>query len=69
MPKLSVTAVADFAERVGATFAQAFLAVLIANSTGVLNVGGVHDLEIAALAGGLAAAKYVLLKLNSLQTS
>ena len=60
--KVSGAAVADFAERVGATFAETFLALLVADSTGVVQL---TDVKVAAVAAGLAAAKYALLKLQA----
>lgn len=50
---------ADFTERVGATFLQAFIAVAM--------VTGVSDrtaLEAAAAAGGLSAAKFIQVELK-----
>ena len=47
----------DFVERVGATFLNAFLGVVVASHfTGHLS--DLNALEAAAVAGGLAAAKF-----------
>lgn len=50
----------DFTERVGATFAQAFLALAV--------VSGMSDLSMlkaAAVAGGIAAGKFALVQANT----
>lgn len=52
----------DLAERSFATFAQAFLAVLIVNQGSLTQVTA---LETAAVAGGLAVAKFLLIKANT----
>jgi Putative lactococcus lactis phage r1t holin len=52
----------DLAERTAATFAQAFLAVLIADESGVTQLTA---LKVAAVAGGLAVAKYLLVYANA----
>ncbi len=57
--KANKHAVVDFAERVSATFIQAFLAVAL--------VSGVSDLEaakVAGAAGALAVGKFVYAKVN-----
>lgn len=54
----------DFAERVGATFAQAFLALAV-----VSNMSDVHAVEAAAVAGALAAGKFALVKANAFLSS
>lgn len=51
----------DLLERSLATFAQAFLAVEIADQNGVSQV---ESLKIAAVAGGLAVAKWAYAKIN-----
>lgn len=59
MKKISKLGVLDFVERTSATFAQAFL--------GIVLVTGVSDqkaLLAAAAAGGIAAAKYAYVQLN-----
>ena len=53
-------AVIDFGERVGATFLQAFIGVALA--TGVSDVRAV---EAAGVAGAVAAAMFVKVRLNS----
>lgn len=52
----------DIIERTVATFGQAFLALLIADASGVSQT---NALEVAAVAGGLAAAKYIVVQLNA----
>lgn len=47
----------DVGERTLATFAQSFLAILIADQTGVTQLTA---LKVAAVAGGLAVAKYLM---------
>lgn len=54
-------ALVDLLERAGATFAQAFLASITINATGVAQV---EALKVAALAGGFAVAKFLLVKAN-----
>lgn len=51
----------DFVERVGATFLETFLALVITNSTSLTHLS---DFKTAAVAGGLSAAKVVLIALN-----
>lgn len=51
----------DLIERATATFAQAFLAVEIADQNGVSQI---ESLKIAAVAGGLAVAKFAYAKVN-----
>lgn len=50
---------ADFGERTIATFVQAFLALAL-----VTPLSDKTSLEAAAVAGGLAAGKYVYVELN-----
>lgn len=52
--------VLDFVERTTATFAQAFLGVAL-----VSGVTGWTALEAAAVAGGIAAAKYAYVQVNA----
>lgn len=57
---MSKVKLVDFSERVGATFAQAFLALAV--------VSGLSDLSMlkaAAVAGGLAAGKFALVQANA----
>jgi hypothetical protein len=49
----------DLAERTGATFAQAFLAAITVDATGITQVSA---LKVAAVAGGYAVAKFLLLE-------
>lgn len=56
----------DLAERTVATFAEAFLAVETLNQT---NLTQVSSLETAALAGGYAAGKFLLVKANAYLSS
>lgn len=58
---LNRKALIDLAERASATFAQAFLAVEIADQNGVSQIEG---LKIAVVAGGLAVAKFAYTKVN-----
>lgn len=51
--------VLDFAERTTATFAQAFLGVAL-----VTGISGWTAVEAAAVAGGIAAAKYAYVQVN-----
>lgn len=53
-------ALLDFAERVGATFLQAFIGAAL-----VSGVSDVKALEAAAAAGVLAAAMFVKVRLNA----
>jgi len=58
--KVNWPKVADFVERVSATFAQAFLAIAL--------VTGISDrkaLETAGIAGALAVGKYVYVEVNA----
>ena len=50
----------DFAERVSATFVQAFLAVAL-----VTGLSDRKSLEAAGVAGALAAGKFVYAKVNA----
>jgi Putative lactococcus lactis phage r1t holin len=52
----------DFGERAVATFAQSFLAIEIIDQNGVNQV---ESLKVAAVAGGLAMAKYVFVKVSA----
>lgn len=52
----------DLVERAGATFAQAFLAVEIADQKGVNQI---ESLKIAGVAGALAVGKWALVKINA----
>ena len=52
----------DLLERAGATFAQAFLAVLVVNQG---NLTQLTALETAAVAGGFAVAKFLLVKASA----
>jgi hypothetical protein len=52
----------DLVERAGATFAQAFLAIEVADQANIAQVGA---LKTAAYAGAFAVAKYALVKANS----
>lgn len=47
----------DLLDRAGATFAQAFLAVLVADASGITQP---EALKVAAVAGGFAVAKWLL---------
>ncbi len=47
----------DLAERAGATFAQAFLAAITVDASGITQMDA---LKMGAVAGGYAVAKYVL---------
>lgn len=58
---MTKTQLLDGAERTLATFAETFLALLIADSTGVTQIS---DIKIAAISAGLAAAKYLVVQLN-----
>ena len=55
-------AVVDLVERASATFGQAFLAVVVVNDG---TVPQKTALETALAAGGLAVAKFLLVKANS----
>ena len=57
----SVPVIVDLFERTFATFAQAFLAILIVNEG---SLSQITALETAAAAGGLAVAKFLLVKAN-----
>lgn len=61
-PALKNKTFLDLLERTGATFAQAFLAVQIADQG---KVDQVTSLKVAAVAGALAVAKYLLVKVNT----
>lgn len=50
----------DLAERAGATFAQAFLAAVTLGS-----VTDIHAAKLAAVAGGYAVGKFLLVKANA----
>ena len=52
----------DLFERTLATFAQAFLAILIVNQG---HLSQITALETAGVAGGLAVAKFLLMKANT----
>ncbi len=54
--------VLDLVERAGATFAQAFIAVEIADQNGVTQA---ESLKIAGVAGALAVGKWALVKINT----
>ena len=51
----------DLLERAGATFAQAFLAIEVADQANIAQIGA---LKTAALAGLFAVAKFALVKAN-----
>lgn len=51
----------DLAERAGATFAQAFLAIEVADQANIAQIGA---LKTAAFAGAFAVAKFLLVKAN-----
>lgn len=51
----------DMAERAGATFAQAFLAAITVDASGIAQVDA---LKVAAVAGAYAIAKYLLTQAN-----
>jgi hypothetical protein len=53
----------DLLERAGWTFAQAFFAVIVANEAGV----GLDALKVAGIAGGMAVAKFILVKADEYQ--
>jgi hypothetical protein len=57
MSKLKVL---DFVERVSATFGAAFLGLAL-----VTGVSTPKDLEAAAIAGGMSAAKFAYVELNA----
>lgn len=59
MKKVNWPKVADFAERVSATFIQAFLAFSL-----VTPLSDKKSLEAAGIAGALAAGKYVYVQVN-----
>lgn len=52
----------DLGERVGATFAQAFLASVTVNVSGITEVDA---LKVAAIAGAYSVAKFLLVKANA----
>lgn len=54
----------DVAERSAATFYETFFALLISSQ-----VLGLHALEAAGIAGGLAVGKYVAIKAHAFLTS
>lgn len=57
----------DIAERAGATFAQAFLAIETADQANITQLGA---LKVAAVAGAYAVAKFLLIEANAyLRTS
>ena len=58
--KIDWLKVADFVERVSATFVQAFLAFAL-----VTPLSDKKSLEAAGVAGALAAGKYVYVHLNA----
>jgi FMN-dependent NADH-azoreductase len=58
--KPSLRTFIDLAERAGATFAQAFLAVITVGSFTDLKA-----LKVAAVAGGYALAKFALVRANA----
>lgn len=62
MKTLNNKKVLDLVERAGATFAQAFLAVEIADQNGVTQT---ESLKIAGVAGALAVGKWALVKINA----
>lgn len=57
---MSKSKIVDFGERVGATFAQAFLALAV-----VSGLGDMSMLKAAAVAGGIAAGKFALVEANA----
>ncbi len=59
----------DLAERAGATFAQAFLAAVTLGHTVTPAVTDLRALELAAIAGGYAVAKYLLVQANAFLNS
>lgn len=62
----SKTTLIDVVERALATFAQAFLAIEIADQSGVTQLS---SLKVAAVAGALAVAKYLLVQANAFLAS
>jgi hypothetical protein len=52
----------DLAERAGATFAQAFLAAITVDSSGITQVDA---LKVAAVAGAYSVAKFLLGEANA----
>jgi hypothetical protein len=52
----------DLVERAGATFAQAFLAVITVDATGITQLDA---LKVAGVAGAYAVAKYALTQANA----
>lgn len=52
----------DLADRAGATFAQAFLAAITVDASGIAQVDA---LKVAAVAGGFAVAKFALIQANA----
>src|SRR5438128_2251114 len=51
----------DLTERAGATFAQAFLATITVDATGITQIDA---LKVGAVAGGYAVAKFLMVKVN-----
>lgn len=66
MSKLKTYGVVDFVERVGATFVQAFLAVVAVDGGTITDVTA---LKTGAVAGALAIAKYLAIRANEFLTT
>lgn len=60
--KINKVKLIDVVDRTAATFAETFLGLLVADSTGVTQLSAV---KIAAVASGLAAAKYLFVQLSA----
>lgn len=60
--KPATATIIDLAERVGATFAQAFLAIEVADQANITQLGA---LKTAAFAGLFAVGKFLLIKANA----
>lgn len=58
----SKATIIDLTERAGATFAQAFLAVIVVNQAQITQLTA---LETAGVAGAFAVAKFLLVKANT----
>lgn len=65
MKKPSLRTIVDLAERAGATFAQAFLASVTLGHTVVPALTDLVALKVAAVAGGYAVAKYLIVSANT----
>lgn len=60
MKKPSLRTLVDLGERAVATFYESFFALLITSQ-----VLGLHALKVAAVAGGIAAGKFIALKASA----